>query len=293
MYRVYPQVTRLASWVGPAPLANGHLNRTRLLIEDPLLPIGPAFAQVVDVCHRDHAQPLVALITIVVKLAVENFLRGRPAHHFVRLIHRCQQLDILGRITIGKPVPPVAQLSDRPAFLVATDQSRDLRSAQSCHLADVAPQHSLYRTALLPVLLLAQRTRDPLIYLLPVGGLKLNLLAGFQKRLDLLQVQPLHVLHAYFQFPACRFVPPSGSFCVRIKPPLQAHSALDKTVPSSFAQRVLRSPLMPTDHIIAQLIAERDKLNRAIEALQGPIKRRGRPPKNPLSAAIAPTTTPA
>ena len=48
-------------------------------------------------------------------------------------------------------------------------------------------------------------------------------------RLDLLQVQPLHVLHAYFQFPACRFVPPSGSILRQIKPPLQAHSALDKT----------------------------------------------------------------
>ena len=52
---------------------------------------------------------------------------------------------------------------------------------------------------------------------------------------------------------------------------------------------------MPTEHIIALLIAERDKLNRAIEALQGPVKRRGRPPKNPLIAALAPapTTTPA
>jgi hypothetical protein len=36
---------------------------------------------------------------------------------------------------------------------------------------------------------------------------------------------------------------------------------------------------MPTDHILTLLIAERDKLNRAIEALQGPAKRRGRPPK--------------
>ena len=43
---------------------------------------------------------------------------------------------------------------------------------------------------------------------------------------------------------------------------------------------------MPTDHIIAVLIAERDKLNRAIEALQGPIKRRSRPPKTP-SAPVA------
>jgi hypothetical protein len=42
---------------------------------------------------------------------------------------------------------------------------------------------------------------------------------------------------------------------------------------------------MPTGQIIALLLAERDKLNRAIEALQGPMKRIGRPPKNPLTAA--------
>lgn len=36
-------------------------------------------------------------------------------------------------------------------------------------------------------------------------------------------------------------------------------------------------PLMPTEHILALLTEERDKLNRAIEALQGPAKRRGRP----------------
>jgi hypothetical protein len=44
---------------------------------------------------------------------------------------------------------------------------------------------------------------------------------------------------------------------------------------------------MPTEQIVALLIQERDKLNRAIEALQGPTKRRGRPPKNPLTAATA------
>jgi hypothetical protein len=43
---------------------------------------------------------------------------------------------------------------------------------------------------------------------------------------------------------------------------------------------------MPTEHIVALLVAERDRINRAIEALQGP-KRRGRPPKNPLAAAAA------
>jgi hypothetical protein len=42
---------------------------------------------------------------------------------------------------------------------------------------------------------------------------------------------------------------------------------------------------VPTEHIVALLIAERDKLNQAIEVLQGPTKRRGRPPKNALNGA--------
>jgi hypothetical protein len=43
---------------------------------------------------------------------------------------------------------------------------------------------------------------------------------------------------------------------------------------------------MNTEHILALLISERDKLNRAIEALGTPVKRRGRPPKNPLAVAV-------
>jgi hypothetical protein len=46
---------------------------------------------------------------------------------------------------------------------------------------------------------------------------------------------------------------------------------------------------MANEHIIALLVAERDKLTRAIEALQSPLKRRGRPPKNPLAAIAAPS----
>jgi hypothetical protein len=49
---------------------------------------------------------------------------------------------------------------------------------------------------------------------------------------------------------------------------------------------------MNTEQILALLISERDKLNRAIEALGVPVKRRGRPPKNPLAAvASAPATS--
>jgi hypothetical protein len=48
---------------------------------------------------------------------------------------------------------------------------------------------------------------------------------------------------------------------------------------------------MPTDQIVALLITERERLSRAIEALQGP-KRRGRPPKNPLMTATTPAAPP-
>jgi hypothetical protein len=40
-----------------------------------------------------------------------------------------------------------------------------------------------------------------------------------------------------------------------------------------------------TDEILLLLLAEREKLTKAIEALQGPIKRRGRPPKNAVNGA--------
>jgi hypothetical protein len=49
---------------------------------------------------------------------------------------------------------------------------------------------------------------------------------------------------------------------------------------------------MPTEHIISLLIAERDKLNRAIETLQGSAKRRGRPPKDQSPTAALETPAP-
>jgi hypothetical protein len=45
---------------------------------------------------------------------------------------------------------------------------------------------------------------------------------------------------------------------------------------------------MPIEHILALLVEERDKINRAIEALGGIVKKqRGRPPKNPLREAVS------
>lgn len=47
---------------------------------------------------------------------------------------------------------------------------------------------------------------------------------------------------------------------------------------------------MSSEHIVALLIQERDRLNKAIEALQGTSKRRGRPPKTPLTPGPDPVT---
>ena len=52
---------------------------------------------------------------------------------------------------------------------------------------------------------------------------------------------------------------------------------------------------MDTQQIVAALIAERDRLDIAINALQGTVKRRGRPPKNqnPLGLSLpTPASTP-
>ena len=52
--------------------------------------------------------------------------------------------------------------------------------------------------------------------------------------------------------------------------------------------------LMPTDHILALLIAERDKIDRAIQALGVGTKRRGRPPGSGVKrveAVVEPTPT--
>jgi len=45
---------------------------------------------------------------------------------------------------------------------------------------------------------------------------------------------------------------------------------------------------MQTEQIVALLIAERNRLDAAIQALQGSAKRRGRPPKNTLATVEAP-----
>ena len=55
------------------------------------------------------------------------------------------------------------------------------------------------------------------------------------------------------------------------------------------APRCYHARQMATEHIVALLISERDKLDRAIEALGAPMKRRGRPPKQAGTESTAAT----
>jgi len=50
---------------------------------------------------------------------------------------------------------------------------------------------------------------------------------------------------------------------------------------------------MQTEQIVALLVAERNRLDAAIQALQGPMKRRGRPPAIKVAAPAAPAPAPA
>ena len=90
-----------------------------------------------------------------------------------------------------------------------------------------------------------QRPRHPVVNLLPFACFKSEFLASFQKRPDLLQAQPFSVLHADDQSPACGLPSPSGSFCVRNTPLLQAHPALYKTLVDTGKLKPVLSEVLP------------------------------------------------
>src|SRR5450759_3636648 len=159
----------------------------------------------------------------------------------MRFVHGGQMFNVGWRVPADELVPAIAALFHHPAFVVPPDQPCHLRPAQTGHLADVLPQQPLGLARLTAVFVLHQRPRHPLINLLPFAPFKSEFLAGLQKRLDLLQAQPLSVLHADDQSPACGLPSPSGSFCVRNTPLLQAHPALYKTSNLTQSNRVIQS----------------------------------------------------
>ena len=214
MHRVDPQIPGPAARLRLPPLAEGHLYGLRFGVVHPALAVTPSLSQIVNMRHRDRRQPLVGGVSVELPFAFQNLLRRRPAHGFVRFVHLRQQLQVGCGEAARKPVPALAGFLDLAVFPVPANQPRHLRPAQPGHLGHVAPQQPAHRPALRPVVPHPHQPRDPVIDLLPPLPLKVNLLAGFQQRPDLLQAQFLCILHADDQPPACAH-PPPGSSCVR------------------------------------------------------------------------------
>ena len=68
--------------------------------------------------YRNARQPRIALVTVVVKLPIQNLLRGRPAQGLVRFIHRRQQFAISGCITIHESIALVRTFLHSAGILV-------------------------------------------------------------------------------------------------------------------------------------------------------------------------------
>jgi hypothetical protein len=142
MHSVNPQVSGAPSRLRLSPLADGHLCRPRRLVLDAPLAVRAAPPQSVQLRHRDPRQALVARFVEVVAGPLEQFLRRRPAQGLVCLVHTRQQGDVLPRIALREPAPPVGLRLHFFPPQVHRDQPRRLRPAQSGHLLHVPPHQS-------------------------------------------------------------------------------------------------------------------------------------------------------
>src|ERR1019366_6083865 len=107
--------------------------------------VAPALAQVVQMSHGDPSQPRVFAPTVELNLALQNAPCCRTTQSFVRLIDRGKQLDVRPRVALRETVPPVDGGHDLSFRRVASDQPRNLRTAQAGHLLHVAPYQASCR----------------------------------------------------------------------------------------------------------------------------------------------------
>ena len=153
MYRIQTQIAGLALRIGLAPLPDRHGRGPRLDVVQSPLTVTLALAQVVQMSHRDPGQTRIFLLAVDLNFSFQNAPRRRPAQGLMRFIHRGQQFNVGPRVALRETVPPVKGRLDPSLGCVATDQTRNLRPAQSRHLLDVAPHQATRRFALGTVLL--------------------------------------------------------------------------------------------------------------------------------------------
>ena len=152
VHRVHPQVPRTPLRIRPPPLGDVHLPAPGALHRHPQVLVSRRPAQVVDVRHRDLAQPRVGRVALHLVGAAEQVLHRGARQGLVRLVGPRQQLHVGRRVAAGEH--RVARLlALHPALAhPLSHQPRRLRAAQPGGLAQEPPHSPLVRLGQLPVL---------------------------------------------------------------------------------------------------------------------------------------------
>jgi len=199
MHRIETQKPRFSARIGLAPLADRNRRGPRPGVAEQPLAIALAVAQVVEMAVGYLRQTLELGLAVNLKLALENRHGGWPGERLMGLVDRSQQLDIGPRVARREAVSAILGHPHLATGCIAGDQPRNLRTAQSGHLLQVAPQQAASRLALTGVAVLDQHRLHPAIHLFPVLTRKAQSLAGRYQQTNLLQTQLLRFVHADFQ----------------------------------------------------------------------------------------------
>jgi len=222
--------------------------------QDALVAVARAVAQVVQVAHRDRAQPSESLIAEDIALAAQHAGRGRARQRAHGAVHIDQQRHVRGRVQAGKRATGRAVVLDqRLAGIPARDQPRDLGSAVAAQALQVR-QHGAAVGARQPGVVKAlENGLDPGIAVRVASRrLELHHLRARQHLTHLLQRAHLgfvHVDHHRFddrRAPSAGCLPatqsttsggPQAHSSVESRAWLQAHTSLDKTPPCVLTKR--------------------------------------------------------
>ena len=211
-----------------------------------LRPVRRAVAQVVQVCHRDVAQPLEAGHLEHGALAAQCAGCGRRRQRAHDSDYLGQQRHVRGRVAPCEGVLWAAVvLHQRQGLRPAPNQPGQLRSAVAAQALQVRQHHPSVGSTELGIAEAAQHLLDPRIPALVIlGPPELQRLGSGQHQPNLLQCVHLHFVHVdHHRFddqhpvpadsPRAGLPPPSDSSQAHtsLESParLQAHTSLDKT----------------------------------------------------------------
>ena len=236
MHRVHPQEPGAAPRVGAPALADRRPDRPRRLKGRARRPVRAGLAQVVQVAVGQPRQPLEAPVAEHLEHAPQHLARGRPRHPPQGAVNRRQQADVRVRVLAPERLRrrPAPAVLDLPGPAVPPDQPRHLRPRQPRRLPDVSPQQALRGPPLAVVPEPHQRAPDEGVGRLTVRQLDVQRLAALNEGTNLLQSPYPLGLKCHDHPPMIPNPDPSGSLPAGNPPPVQAHTSLDKALPTFF-----------------------------------------------------------